>query len=168
MQAEQSISQDVQELGKLIKDARVAMFTTRNGEGRLVSRPLYTKDVGFNGDLWFFSSLDSKKIHELAASSQVNVAYANAGDQVFVSVDGRAEVVRDPAKIDELWNETTDSLYFKQGRRDPNLVLIRVRAETAESWTSASTAIGRAFKFMKAKATGDVSDLGEHKHMELK
>jgi general stress protein 26 len=167
MHAEHSPDSDIRELAKLIKKVRIAMLTTRSGEGRLVSRPLYTKDVEFDGDLWFFTGLDTQKVHELVANPQVNVAYAEPSDQIFVSVDGRAEVVRDPAKIAELWSDA-DTLYFKQGRSDPNLVLLRIRAETAETWTSASTAIGRAFKFLKARATGDVNDLGEHKHVELK
>ena len=158
---------DLKELEKHAKAIRVAMFTTRSGEGRLISRPLYTKQIEANSDLWFFSALDSKKVHELAANPQVNIAYANPGEQVFVSIEGRAEVVRDAAKIDELWNDATDKLFFKQGRHDPQLVLIRVRAETAEIWTSAATALGRAFKFLKARATGDVGDLGEHRHLEL-
>jgi general stress protein 26 len=166
MHAEHSPDSDIRDLGKLIQKIRIAMLTTRSAEGRLVSRPLYTKEIEFDGDLWFFTGLDTNKVHQLVADPQVNVAYSEPSDQIFVSIDGRAEVVRDPGKISELWNET-DSLYFKQGKSDPNLVLLRIRAETAESWTSASTAIGRAFKFLKARATGDVSDLGEHKHVEL-
>jgi general stress protein 26 len=162
-----SMIDGVKELEKHTRHIRVAMFTTRSGEGRLISRPLYTKQMEPNGDLWFFSALDSKKVHELVANPQVNLAYADPGAQVFLSIDGRAEIERDPAKIDELWSETTDKLFFKQGRDDPQLVLIRVRAETAEMWTSASTAIGRAFNFLKAKATGDASDLGDQRHIEL-
>jgi general stress protein 26 len=168
MQTPNTLYEDIQELAKLLKGIKVAMFTTVSGESRLVSRPLTTRDTEFDGTLWFFASIDSKKVHELAGNGQVNLAYANPGDGVYVSVEGRAEIVRDRAKIDQLWNETFDSLYFKGGKTDPNLVLIRVDAHTAECWTSSSTAIGRAFDFLKAKLTDDISALGEQKHMELK
>ena len=159
-------SNDIAELGELIKGIRIAMLTTRSGEGRLVSRPLTTRETTDDGVLYFLVSLDSKKVHELVAEPRVNLAYVDEAAMRYVSVDGRAEVTRDRAKIDELWNETFDSIYFPKGRADPDLAVLRVRAETAEAWTSSSTHIGRAFDFLKAKITHDPRAMGEQRHLE--
>src|SRR4051812_38821439 len=110
---------DIAELGKLIEGIKIAMLTTRSGEGRLVSRPLTTRHVTFDGVLYFLIAFDSKKVHELAAEPRVNLAYVDDGAMRYVSVDGRAEVLRDRAKIDELWSETFDTIYFPKGRTDP-------------------------------------------------
>ncbi|MEO8670472.1 MAG: pyridoxamine 5'-phosphate oxidase family protein [Tahibacter sp.] len=161
-------SEELAELGKLIKNVRTAMFTTRTSDGRLVSRPLATRDAPFDGTLWFFTALDSNKVVQLNAEPRVNLSYAGPGDGAYVSIDGHAEVVRDRAMLDEFWNEAFDSIYFPAGKDDPNLVLIRVAVETAEAWTSSTTAIGRAFDFIKAKISGEMSDLGEQKHYEVR
>jgi general stress protein 26 len=157
-------SNDIDELANLIKGIRTAMLTTRSGEGRLVSRPLATREVSDDGVLYFLTSIDSKKVHELAGDPCVNLAYVDDGR--YVSVDGRAEAMRDPSKIDQLWNESVDSLYFPKGRADPDLVVLRVVAQTAEAWTSSGSHIGRAFDFLKAKLTHDPKAMGEQRHYE--
>jgi len=166
MQAEQSSREDVREVARLIAKVKVAMLTTRRGDGRLVSRPVQTRDMEFDGELWFLTSIDSNKVQELAVHPQVNLAYVNSGDHAYVSIDGRADIVRDRAKIDELWSETFDTLYFS-GKDDPSLVLLRVVAETAECWSGSSTALGRAYDFLKAKVTGDASAMGTQKHVRI-
>ena len=168
MDAAQKYSENVREIETYTRKIGVGMFTTRSGNGRLVSRPLQTKQMEANGNLWFFTAMDSKKVHELEANSSVNISYSNPGDQIFVSIDGRANVVRDRAKIDELWSEAVDGIYFEGGRNDPDLALIRVVADTAEVWTSASTSVGRMYKFLKAKTTGDAGELGEQHHVVFK
>lgn len=157
----------IEEVGHLIKGIKTAMLTTRSGEGRLVSRPLAVRQTEFDGQLWFLSAMDSKKVHELTAEPRVNVSFVHDGDAKYISIDGRADVVRDRAKIDELWSETFDKLFFPKGKDDPNLIALRVTAETAETWTSSTTSIGRAFDFIKAKITGDPKAMGEQKHFEL-
>ena len=164
MQRRNMHSNDIHELARLIKGIDTAMLTTRSGEGRLVSRPLQQRQVTEDGVLYFLTSIDSKKVHELAGDPCVNLSYVDDGR--YVSVDGRAEVVRDQGKIDQLWNETFDQLYFPKGRTDPELVVLRVVAQTAEAWTSAGTSVGRAFDFLKAKLTHDPHAMGDQRHYE--
>jgi general stress protein 26 len=166
MQAEESPREEVREVAKLIADVPVAMLTTRRGDGRLVSRPIQTRQMEFDGELWFLTSIDSNKVQELSANPQVNLAYVNSGDKAYVSIDGCADVVRDRRKVDELWSQTFDTLYFS-GKDDPSLVLLRVVAETAECWTGSSTALGRAYDFLKAKVSGDASAMGTQKHVRI-
>ena len=91
-------------LGGMIKDVKFAMLTTIAEDGTLRSRPMATQKEEFNGDLWFFTRADSDKVHQAEHDNHVNVAYSNPDDQQYVSVNGRAELVRDKAKIEELWN----------------------------------------------------------------
>ncbi len=52
--------EEMETLRELIKDVDTAMLNTVTEEG-LVSRPMKTQEVEFDGDLWFFT----KNFHEL-------------------------------------------------------------------------------------------------------
>ncbi|WP_115572854.1 pyridoxamine 5'-phosphate oxidase family protein [Xanthomonas campestris] len=69
----QERGESIKQLAELIRGVNVAMFTTVSADGRLVSRPLGTHEVEFDGDLWFATAADSPKVAEIAADSRVNV-----------------------------------------------------------------------------------------------
>lgn len=157
----------IRRLAELIKDVDIAMLTTRKADGSLVSRPLGTQEVEFDGDLWFATGADSEKVAEIAADPRVNVSYASKGKNTYVSVAGRASVVRDRAKIDELWSPAM-KIFFPGGKDDPNLVLIRVNAESAEYWDGPSGIFGKALYLLVAGVTGDQTNMSEQETIDLK
>src|SRR5690242_10237821 len=75
-------------LGELIQDINVAMITTVGLDGALHSRPMFTRRLEKDENLWFFTSDDSLKTHEIADEHQVNVTYAEGKQQRYVSVSG--------------------------------------------------------------------------------
>ena len=113
----------------LIKDIETAMLTTLTNEG-LTSRPMQTQEVEFDGDLWFLTKKDTSKYQEIRNNPHVNVAYVGKS---FVSIRGTAEFVNDNARKKEIWNLAYEKL-LDTTYDDPNIVLIKVRAETAEYW----------------------------------
>lgn len=135
----------------LIKDTRVAMLTTVDGEGRLVSTPMATQDVEPDGDLWFITERSSEKVANLAHEPRVNVAYSSSSS--WVSVSGRAEVVDDVAKLEELWNTFTGA-WLEGGPDNPENVLVRVTADTAEYWDAPGSKATQVINLVKAKVTG--------------
>src|SRR6478736_4441317 len=86
--------EEMETIRELIKDIDTAMLTTVTEEG-LVSRPMKTQEVEFDGDLWFFTKKETNKYEEILHDKDVNVAYAGKS---YVSVRGRAEVVEDVNK----------------------------------------------------------------------
>lgn len=160
-------AEHIAKLAELIKDARIAMLTTTRPDGRLVSRPLGTQEVEFDGDLWFATGADSAKVAEIAANPYVNVAYASTSDHTFVSVSGRAEMVDDRAKIDAIWSPAM-TLFFPGGKDDPNLRLIRVQADTAEYWDGPGTVLGKALHFLLTAVTNDPASLTENELFDLR
>ena len=154
-------------LASLIKGVDIAMLTTRKADGSLVSRPLGTQEVEFDGDLWFATGADSEKVTEIQADPRVNVAYASKGQNTYVSVAGSASIVRDRAKIEQLWSPAM-KIFFPEGKDDPNLVLIRVSAESAEYWDGPGTVFGKALYLLVAGVTGDQSALSEQATIDLK
>jgi general stress protein 26 len=126
---------DAKKLRKLVKGARVAMLTTCAPDGALRSRPMAAVKAPFDGDLWFFTRAAASKTQEIRDNDHVNVAFADHGDDRYLSVSGRASVVRDAARIEELWSKKLRA-WFPEGKKDPDLALLRVRIERAEYWDS--------------------------------
>jgi len=158
---------DVEKLAKLIKEIRFAMLTTVDGEGQLHSRPMATQSTEFDGYLWFFTGQSTPKVGEIQKEQYVNLSYASPEHNRYVSVSGRAEIVRDRKKAEELWNPLLKA-WFPKGLEDPELVLLKVRVERAEYWDSPSSAVVQLAGFLKAIVTGKPASGGENEKLDLR
>ena len=155
---------EIEKLGSLIAKARIGIITTVNGDGHLVSRPMAVKEREFDGDLWFFTEDPSHKTAEVRANPQVNVALESG--RGWVSLAGEASVVKDAAKIDELW-DTGAEAWFADGRNDPKVALLKVTAHSAEYWASDEPKPLVLLKYAKAAVTGGRPDVGEARTVDL-
>ncbi len=162
---EDSRENSIQKIRELTQDIDFCMLTTIDA-GHLRSRPMSTQQAGFDGDLWFFTSDDTHKIDEIAKDDRVCASYAKPSSDTYVSVSGRAEIVKDRAKMEELWDPILKA-WFPDGLDDPHLCLLKVSAEQAEYWDSSSGKLVQLFGFLKAIATGEEADWGENKKVSL-
>jgi general stress protein 26 len=150
---DESHDQSVAKVAKLIADTKVCMFTTTDTTGRLVSRPMAVLEIEFDGDLWFVSHGDARKVDQMRHGAHVNVAFA-AKDS-WVSVAGDAEIVRDLDKAKELWSAGV-SAWFPEGPEAPGLVLVKVHADSAEYWeTPGGVVVASLLSFIKGRVTGE-------------
>jgi general stress protein 26 len=151
---------DTRRVAELIKDIRVAMLTHADATGRLVSQPMATQQVDFDGDVLFITERDSHKCRDIEAQSPatVNVSYSSGGS--WVSLSGTAQVVDDRAKLEELWSTFTDA-WMEGGPENPNNVLIRISADSAEFWDTPGSKATQVLNFVKAKVTGERLDDGD-------
>lgn len=140
-------------LDELIKGIRIAMLTTRDERGGLRSRPMATQRGRFDGDLWFFTREHAGKSDEIFHDQCVNLSYANLDDEAFVSVSGRAQIVKDRDKMKALWSPHYLA-WFPAGLADPDLALLRVHVERAELWDSPPNAAEPILGTAKAAWTG--------------
>ncbi|HYN84850.1 MAG TPA: pyridoxamine 5'-phosphate oxidase family protein [Pyrinomonadaceae bacterium] len=157
----------VKKLGELIRDVEFAMLTTVEEDGHLRSRPMQTQRADFDGTLWFFTHAREPKVEDVERDPHVCVAYAKPEANRYVSVSGTAGVVRDRAKIEELWNPALKA-WFPEGLDDPNIALIRVAVERAEYWDAPSSTFVQVAGFIKAVATGEEYRPGENEKLNLK
>lgn len=148
-------------LAEMIDEARIAMLTTLEPGGALRSRPLATLQVDPEGCIWFFTAESSPKVGEMQQHREVNLSYADADEQDYVSVSGTAELVHDRAKMQQLWTPWVKA-WFPNGLDDPDLALLKVRIDSAEYWDAPSSTVRRLYGLAKALATGDHGALGEH------
>ena len=145
---------------ELIKDTRIAMLTHVDRQGNLISKPMATQDVDFDGTVYFIAERDSDQVQDLQRNPAVNVAYSGSGS--WVSLTGTARVLNDEAKLKELWDSFTGA-WLEGGPENPNNVLIQVDGRSAEYWdTPGGGKVTQVANLVKAKLTGETvkSDQG--------
>lgn len=152
---------DLAPLRTLLKSLPVAMFNTVAHDGSVVARPLQALEFDEDGVLWFATGLDSEKATEIRARPHVGLSFADHHANRFVSVSGPARLVHDREKIDALWSPAM-SVFFPQGKDDPNLVLVRVEIERAEYWDGPATFVGKLLYLAAAAITGDPGVMSEN------
>jgi len=157
----------IKKLDSLIKDMRFAMLTTVCPDGSLRSRPMATQREDFDGVLWFFTSAAEPKVREIEHDPHVNVSYADPDKNNYVSVSGRATLVRDKVIMKELWNPFYKA-WFPKGLDDPQLALLRVAVEQAEYWDSPNSKLVQLGGFLKAVITGKQAKGGENEKVTLR
>jgi general stress protein 26 len=148
---ETTVTENQEKVRTLIKDSRIAMLATIDEQGRIVSQPMATQDVEPDADLWFITERSSDKVANIGRDNRVNVSYSSSDS--WVSVAGRAEVVDDVEKLKELWGTFTGA-WLEGGPENPENVLIRVEAASAEYWDSPGSKVTQVLNLIKAKTTG--------------
>ena len=151
-------------VAELVSDIKFAMLTTVDADGELVSRPMAHQDVEADGDLWFFSSRDSRKVAHVQANPHVAVTLASSS--TWVSINGSAAVVEDVQKAKDLWSVDMEA-WFPQGPEDPSIVLIKVTGETAEYWDGPGGRVSSVLSLVKSKLTGERYSGGDNDKVEL-
>lgn len=147
-----------------LADVRVAMLTTSEADGRLVTRPMGLQEAEQDGTLWFVTRASSDVADE-AAQRPVNVAVQEKS--FWASVSGHGQVVRDDERKRTYWSAVNES-FFGEGStpEDPQIVLVRVDAESAQYWESAG-AVATAVEVVKAKVTGGTAEPGDSTTVEF-
>lgn len=154
-----------QHLKELLQSFDNAMLITQD-DGRNHARPMAVAGVEGASTLWFVTGIGAPKSDEIREDSYVSVTFQS--DSRYVALSGRAAVVRDRAKLDELWKESWKT-WFPNGKDDPNVALIRVTVTDAEFWDNAGTkGIKYAFEAAKAYLTGTTPDPVEGVHGRVK
>lgn len=127
-------SKNIKKVADMMRDLDFCMLTTRSGDGELRARPMSNNgEVEFDGDVWFFSATDSRKVAEIQAESGVELSYADIERFRFISMSGDATIVRDEKKKRELWIEELER-WFDGGPESDDIVLIKVTPRTVAWW----------------------------------
>ena len=165
-----AVTQDdkLAKLREIVKAVDICMLTTVDERGDLHSRPMSNnRDVEFDGDLWFFTYGSSHKVDEVGRVPKVNASFADIDNQLYASLTGQAEVVRDRAKIEELWKPELRA-WFPEGVNTPDIALLKVTVERAEYWDGSQSLVAHAVSFVSSLVRGEPAQLGENEKIELK
>jgi general stress protein 26 len=136
---------------EIAQDARSCMVTSTAPDGALHARPMTPQQVTDDLEAWFFISRSSEHAADLVARPRVNLSFQGSGD--WLSVAGKAAIVDDRRLAEEMWNPVVDA-WFPDGPGDPDVVLLRVAAESAEYWKAPGGRVASVLSFVKAKLNG--------------
>ncbi len=160
-------NEHVQKIAHMIKNMDFGMLTTQDDDGTLRSRPMSTNgNVEFDGDVYFFTYASTHKVLEAQHNPQVNVAFSDPKNQNYVSLSGTASLLRDKAKMTELWQPQLKA-WFPKGLDEPDIALLKVTGHKAEYWDSPSSAIAHAIGLVQTLATGKPANVGENEKVSL-
>ena len=136
-----------QHLKDLLESFDTAMLVTRHDDCDH-ARPMAVAGVEGANTLWFVTSQNAPKSDEIRRDSRVSATFQSATR--YVALSGRAELMSDPAKVNDLLKPSW-KVWFPDGKDDPKLVLIKVTVTDAEFWDNAGTK-GIRYAFVAAKA----------------
>ena len=156
----------VRELAGKLTDIKIAMLTTITAEGKPHSRPMYTFELKDDGVIWMFIAKDSHKVTEIGSNPHVILNYSNPQNDLYVSVNGIAEVSENPAKIEELWSDRF-KVWFPYGKTDPNLALLKIIPHQAEYWDSPDLLLAQIVSLVKNTLSGNAYQEGEYKKIDF-
>lgn len=127
-------SKSITRIAKLMRDLDFCMLTTRADDGSLRSRPMSNNgEVEFDGDVWFFSAGESRKVADIEADPFVELSYCDPKRYLFISMSGEAAIKRDVAKKRELWIDELER-WFEDGPDNEDIVLIKVTPGVVAYW----------------------------------
>jgi general stress protein 26 len=157
---------DVNRVWDIIEKAGVCMLTTQFAGG-LRARPLEARPDRNAGLIFFVTDIHSPKEDEIASAPDVGIVFIDADEKAYLSITGRAFVLRDVDKTKAVWRKT-DEVWWPNGPGSPDVSLLRIEPSTAELWDGPASAAVTAFEFVKARLTGQEPNLGENRKSTVK
>jgi general stress protein 26 len=157
---------DIDRVWEIMDDIAICMVTTHAG-GRMRSRPMHAIPDCNEGCIFFITDTRGAKDEEIAAAPDVCLAFADIGNNTYLSVTGTAEMIRDPATAEELWSAEAQA-WWPRGPRDPAVRVLRVDPEQAEYWDTRGNSIIVALKLMAARMSGERPDLGTNRKVNVR
>ncbi|MBO9203952.1 MULTISPECIES: pyridoxamine 5'-phosphate oxidase family protein [Niastella] len=148
----------VKKLRELIDKTKTCFFDTGHATNETSGvRPMAVQQIDDAGNLWFLSAKDSHKNQDITLNCTVKLFFQGSAHSDFMYITGKAEIVNDRNKIDELW-EPIMKTWFTEGKDDPRISVIKFIPQDGYYW---DTKHGKAIAFLKmmtGAATGKTMD----------
>jgi general stress protein 26 len=161
--ANDNSARDIDRAWELMKKIGFAMLVTRDGD-KLRARPMSAYLERGSNAIYFLTDVRRHKDDEIARNPSINLSFADAASQKYVSVSGTAVVSNDRAKIKELFS--TPAKAWWDSADDPNIRVLKISPEDAEFWDSPGTVISYV-KMAAAAVTGTRPDIGENRKVAI-
>lgn len=151
-------------LGTLIEPIdKVAMLTSQDDDGALVSRPMVPLEMDEHGAIWFFTDRRSSKVEHLRS---LNLSFSDADRGSYVSLCGSGDLDTDRAHIKRLWSPFARP-WFPDGPDSEDLALLKFTPSAAEYWDAADSKMVRLFATAVSVIAARPIGMGEHGNLSL-
>lgn len=139
-----------------IEDVRTGMLGT--DDARSVPMSHYVdKDANV---LWFITAKGTDLAKTAQSGASAEYVVISNDEHLYARVDGKVQVVSDPAKLDELWSAIAGA-WFEDGRQDDDIQLVRMDLSSAEVWATGGS-LSFLYEVAKAHLTDEKPDMGQH------
>ncbi len=147
-------NEGVEKLKELVTVINICLFSTNlKGNDGATFRPMSAQEVDDEGNIWFFSDINSDKNREVQEDNLVQLIFSHPGESSYMIVNGVAEISTDHKRIEQLWSPAA-KIWFEQGKDDPDISLIKVNTQSAYYWDTDGNKMINFFKFLASVATG--------------
>ena len=147
-------SESINKLRELVEEINICLFCSNlKIDDGATCRPMGAQKVCDEGNIWFFSEVNSDKNREIKQDKHVQLFFSHPGKSSYLVVNGEAEVIIDKNKTDELWTPFA-KIWFKEGKDDPNISIIKVKPTTAYFWDNDGNKMINFFKMIASVVTG--------------
>lgn len=79
--------------------------------------------------------------------------FSHPGKGSYLVVNGEAQIILDKTKVEELWTPVA-KIWFKEGKDDPNISIIKVTPTTAYYWDTEGNRMTNFIKMAASVVTG--------------
>jgi general stress protein 26 len=148
---------------ELMKKIGFAMLVTHDGD-KLRARPMSAFLERENNAIYFLTDARRHKDEEIARNPGVNLSFADAGSQKYVSITGTAAVSNDRAKIKQLFS--TPAKAWWDSAEDPNIRVLKITPDDAEFWDSSGSVISYV-KMVAAAVTGTRPEIANNRKVSM-
>jgi general stress protein 26 len=159
---------NMEELRKIMGKFKTAMLVTSASDGKLRGRPMAIQQREDDQSIWLATSDQSDKVQDVAANP-VCAVLCHDGERspTYVSMSGDATIVRDAAKIRELWDPAW-RLWFPEGPDEKDIVLLHFTPSHVEYADPAGGKAGVILSAMKRLVTKEYPPKGDKSEVDLK
>ncbi|WP_443750805.1 pyridoxamine 5'-phosphate oxidase family protein [Asticcacaulis solisilvae] len=155
-------TQDIEKkFWKALKSDRTAMLSLDGVQGAQPMTVLTDQD---KSPLWIFTSKETDLVRQLSPGQPGALTFASKGHELFASLLGRICEDNDRAVIDRLWNPFV-AAWYKGGKEDPELALLRFDVEDAKIWADASSLLAGVKILLGADPKKDYKDKVAEVHL---
>lgn len=129
----------LKDIAKTMAEIDFTMLSTRAEGGQIAARPMSNNgDVEYDGDSFFFSFEDTNTVRDIQRDANVGLSLQGnksllGAPGIFISIEARAELIRDKAEFEKHWNKDLE-IWFEQGVDTPGIVLIKCHASRIHYW----------------------------------
>jgi len=168
-----SLKDKVEDLVAFAEKSKFCMMTTRIADsGLLVSRCMALAAKEGNGiDLLFHANSESGKTDDLKSDDHINLSFLNSSGE-WASISGHADIITDRSAVKKYytpslkaWLGDLEDGKHDGGPEDPRIILIKVKATTAQYAISKKTIVGSAFEVAKGAVTGEAAGVNKLRYL---
>lgn len=149
----------------ILEKNSVGMLATRFEDG-LRARPLDARPDRATGVIYFVTDVRGLKDDEIKSSPEVCFVVVDAPEKAFLSITGRAHVLRAPMLAAKIWKRA-DDVWWPDGPQDRHVRVLCIEPEIAELWDGPASSTVARHEFARARAIGEKPNLGENRKVTV-